>query len=443
MDSYRLIAVDDEEKFIKVLSDRFTRKGIRVKAFTSSLEALSVLKTEEFDVGLFDIMMDNMDGLELLEKCKEIQPDLEVVMLTGHGTIETAIEAMKKGAYDYLTKPINPVKLELVLERAVERKKIKGENLNLSESIKRFSKLDDIVGESHAIEELKYVIERVGDSSLPALILGESGTGKELVANALHYNSSRSNQPFIPINSGAIPSDLLESELFGHVKGSFTGAHMDKKGLVELANGGTLFLDEIGDMDPMLQVKLLRFLDTGEYRPVGGTVTKNTNVRIVTATNKNLEECIRLGTFREDLYYRLGVVTIHVPPLRDREKDVLLLAEHFLKKNGASKKTLSDSTKKFLLEYKFPGNVRELANFIERGILLSKGNLIEPNDIFANLLSNKQLNNRLLSLQEMEKEHIEHILNICNWNKPEAAEVLNIGLRTLYRKIEEYDIEEN
>ncbi len=443
MDSYKLIAVDDEVKFIEILTNRLTRKGVNIRAFTSSLEALDVLAEEEFDVALFDIMMDNMDGLELLEKCKKIQPDLEVVMLTGHGTIETAIEAMKKGAYDYLTKPVNPTKLEFVLQRAVERKCLKDENFNLSENIKRCNKFSDIVGESEVMEELKYIINKVADSTLPALILGESGTGKDLVANALHYSSKRSNQPFIPINAGAIPSELLESELFGHVKGSFTGAHLDKKGLVELANGGTLFLDEIGDMDCMLQVKLLRFLDTGEYRPVGGTITKKTNVRIITATNKDLEECIRQGSFREDLYYRLSVITIHVPPLRDRGNDIILLAEHFLKQSKATKKVLSKETKGFLLAYDFPGNVRELANFIERGALLSRNEIIEPKDMFDNIISNKNTLNTMLSLEEIEKVHIQHVLKVCDWNKPEAANILNIGLRTLYRKIEEYNLIEN
>lgn len=443
MDSYKLIVVDDEVKFVEVLAERLKRKGVNVKAFTSSLDALDTLKEEEFDAALFDIMMDNLNGLQLLEKCKEIQPNLEVVMLTGDGTVETAIEAMKKGAYDYLIKPVNPNKLEMVLQRAAERKWLKDQNLNLSENIKRINKFSEIIGESKVMEELKYVISRVGDSSLPALILGESGTGKDLVANALHYYSKRKDQPFIPINSGAIPGELLESELFGHVKGSFTGAHVDKKGLVELANGGTLFLDEIGDMDPMLQVKLLRFLDTGEYRPVGGTIARKTNVRIVTATNKDLEESIRQGNFREDLYYRLGVVTIHVPPLRDREDDILLLAEHFLRENVGNKKSLSQNTKSFLLTYDFPGNVRELANFIERGVLLSNNEMIEPNDMFANIITSKSINNTILSLQEVEKQHINHVLKICSWNKPKTANMLKIGLRTLYRKIEEYDLIEN
>lgn len=443
MDSYKLIVVDDEVKFVEVLAERLKRKGVNVKAFTSSLDALDTLKEEEFDAALFDIMMDNLNGLQLLEKCKDIQPNLEVVMLTGNGTVETAIEAMKKGAYDYLIKPVNPNKLEMVLQRAAERKWLKDQNLNLSENIKRINKFSDIIGESKVMEELKYVISRVGDSTLPALILGESGTGKDLVANALHYYSKRRDQPFIPINSGAIPGELLESELFGHVKGAFTGAHVDKKGLVELANGGTLFLDEIGDMDPMLQVKLLRFLDTGEYRPVGGTIARKTNVRIVTATNKDLEESIRQGNFREDLYYRLGVVTIHVPPLRDREDDILLLAEHFLRENVGNKKHLSQNTKSFLLTYDFPGNVRELANFIERGVLLSNNEIIEPNDMFANIITSKSINNTILSLQEVEKEHINHVLKICSWNKPKAANMLKIGLRTLYRKIEEYNLTEN
>lgn len=442
MESFKLLIVDDEEKFIEVLKDRLTRKGLDVKAVTSGIEALNLVEKEEFDVALFDIMMDKMDGIELCKKVKEIQPDIEVIMITGYGTMESAIEAMRNGAYDYLSKPVNPIELELVLNRAAEKRRLQGCNENLIENIKLITDNKEIIGESQVMKNLKYMINKVADSNLPVLILGESGTGKDLVANALHYKSSRKDKPFIPVNAGAIPDELLESELFGHVRGAFTGAHTNKKGLVEIANKGTLFLDEIGDMNPSLQVKLLRFLDTGEFRPVGGNITKKTKVRVITATNKNIEEAIVNGNFREDLYYRLSVITIPVPALREREDDVLLLANHFLNTNVNNKKILSKEAEVFLSNYDFPGNVRELVNFIDRGVLLSKGDKIYPNDLFPCLRIRDEGNKDSLSLDEVEERHIRTILNQSNWDKPEAAKTLKIGLRTLYRKIEKYRLKE-
>ncbi len=441
MREIRILLVDDEEKFIEILKDRLIRKGYNVTASTSSLRALDLIKEREFDVALFDIMMPNLDGIELLEKSKKIQEGLQVVMLTGYGTIETAIEAMKKGAYDYLTKPIKPVELELVLKKAADKKRLQEDNSNLTEVIKRSQGSKEMIGESKCIMQLKDMITRVADSPLPVLILGESGTGKELVAQALHYQSCRGNQPFVPINASAIPNNLLESELFGHVRGAFTGAQNSKKGLVELANGGTLFLDEIGDMDPALQVKLLRFIDTGEFRPVGDTVMRKTKVRIVTATNLNLQEEIKEENFREDLYYRLSTITMEVPPLRARDKDVLLLAEHFLRANIGDKKYLSPQAKEFLTSYHFPGNVRELVNFIERGILMSKGREIRKRDLFSNSIDIEE-DSKTSTLKDMEKEHINHVLKVTKWDKPLAAEKLNIALRTLYRKIKEYELVE-
>lgn len=442
MEPFRLLIVDDEEQFLNILKSRMERKGLIVTAFSSSLDALDSLKVDEYDVALFDIMMNNMSGLELLDQAKEMQPLLEVVMLTGYGTIETSIEAMKKGAFDYLQKPINPEELEIVLSRAYEKKALKGDKENLLETIKITNNKTSIIGESNPMKEMKYIIEKVADSHLPILILGESGTGKDLVANALHYRSCRSDKPFIPINASAIPGNLLESELFGHVKGSFTGAHTNKKGLVEIANGGTLFLDEIGDMDTALQVKLLRFLDTGEFRPVGSTITKKTSVRIVTATNKDLHSSMIEGKFREDLYYRLSVVNIMVPSLRDRGNDKILLADYFLNKSGNKDMVLSNDAKCFLLSYDFPGNVRELENIIERGILLSKGDEIDLESLFPNPINKGNEKDRTrMSLNEVEKEHINTILSLTDWDKPAAAKILGIGLRTLYRKIDLYELE--
>lgn len=438
MEQYRILIVDDEEKFTEILGQRLSRKNYLVETANSGSLALKIIESKEFDAAIFDIKMNGMDGLELLVKAKKVQPNIEVIMLTGYADVDTAIKAMKNGAYDYLIKPIKPVELELILDKALEKKKLKESNQNLIETIQRTSGRPNIVGVSEPIVNLKQVIEKVADSSLPVLILGESGTGKELVASALHYNSCRAHHPFIPINASAIPNQLLESELFGYVKGAFTGAGVDKKGLLELANEGTVFLDEIGDMDTSLQVKLLRFLDTGEIRPIGGTIAKRINVRVVTATNIDMQQAIEDGSFREDFYYRLSVIRIEMPPLRDRGRDKLYLAEHFLRQSNLNKR-LSKEAEEFLLNYRFPGNVRELANLIERGILFSKGDEIMPADFFSGELSTKK-DEKSLSLEDMEKEHIEQVLVKTGWNKTEAAKILKIGLRTLYRKISEYNI---
>lgn len=438
MEQYRILLVDDEEKFTEILKQRLNRRNYIVETANTGFSALKIIENAEFDAALFDIRMNGMDGLELLAEAKKVQPNMEIIMLTGYADVDSAIKAMKSGAYDYLTKPIKPVELELILEKALEKKKLKDYNNNLIETIQRTSGRPNIVGVSEPIVNLKHMIERVADSPLPVLILGESGTGKELVASSLHYNSCRAQHPFIPINASTIPNQLLESELFGYVKGAFTGAGADKKGLLELANEGTLFLDEIGDMDPSLQVKLLRFLDTGEIRPVGGTVTKKINVRVVTATNVDLKQAIEDGDFREDFYYRLSVIKLEVPSLRDRGRDKLYLADHFLRQSTTKK--LSNEAEEFLLNYKFPGNVRELANLIERGILFSKGEEIMSADFFSGEINNKD-NEKSLSLEDVEKEHIEQVLIKTDWNKTKAAKILKIGLRTLYRKISEYNIQ--
>ena len=441
LDKYKLLLVDDEVAFIEILKERLTRKGYQVTATSSSEDALELINEPafDFDVALLDIMMNKIDGMQLLGKIKQLHPNTEVVMLTGYSTVETAIEAMKKGAYDYLTKPTKPVELELVLQKAAEKKKLKDHNTKLIETNLHNHTKQTIIGESNKITELKEIINKIADSTSPVLILGESGTGKELVARALHYGSCRAKQAFVPINASAIPAQLLESELFGHTKGAFTGALAAKKGLIELSEGGTLFLDEIGDMDIALQSKLLRFLDSGEYRPVGSTVTKKSSVRIVAATNLNLENEIANGNFREDLFYRLSVISVVVPPLREREHDVLILAQHILEQKLGYKqnKAFSEEAKKFLVEYHFPGNVRELINLVERGILLSKSQTITKDDLISPHVKTLPKN---YSLQEIEKEHIKNVLDETAWDKPAAAKLLNIGLRTLYRKIEEYNL---
>jgi two-component system NtrC family response regulator/two-component system response regulator AtoC len=379
-----------------------------------------------------------MDGISLLKETKKIQPEIQVIMLTGHGTIETAIEAMKLGAFDYLAKPYNLSELEIAIEKAIENKRLKEKNESMKTIIQQQNSFQ-IIGENDKFRALLDLTERVSNSDVPVLIEGESGTGKELFAKALHYWSFRAEEPFVAINSGALPEQLLESELFGHVKGAFTGANQDKKGLVEAANGGTLFLDELGEMPFTLQVKLLRFLETGEFRRVGDVRERKVKVRTVAATNRQLEKEVANGNFREDLYYRLHVLKLTIPPLRARMDDLPFLIDFFIK----GRKTLSSEAIAALQSYHFPGNVRELHHLLERGILLSKGNTIEESDL---LLSNfekssqKGLINMYSSLEQLEKDHIYKVLSEMGWNKTKAAEVLGVSVRNLYRKIDQYQL---
>ncbi|XJZ28909.1 sigma-54-dependent transcriptional regulator [Bacillota bacterium Lsc_1132] len=439
----RLLVVDDEEDIIELLVHRLRRKGFEVDFSLTAEDALPLLKKHYFDVAIYDIRLPKMDGITLLKETKSIQPDIQVLMLTGHGTIETAIEAMKNGAFDYLAKPYNLSELELTITKALENKLLKEKNESMRKIMKQQNGFE-IIGENPRFQELLNLTKRVADSDVPVLIEGESGTGKELFAKALHYWSCRAEEPFVAVNSGALPEQLLESELFGHVKGAFTGASQDKKGLVEAANGGTLFLDELGEMPLVLQVKLLRFLETGEFRRVGDIRERRVAVRVVAATNRDLEKEVAAGNFRQDLYYRLNVVKLTIPPLRERKDDLPLLIDFFIKKRALDReKTMSDEAFAELQAYDFPGNVRELHHLIERGLLLSKGNTIEAEDL---LLANHSRNSRSLAkaelhtLEEIEKTHIEKVLKQLAWNKTKAAEVLGISVRNLYRKIEQYAI---
>lgn len=443
MATARLLVVDDEEDLLELLVHRLKRKGYDVDSSLSAEEALPLLKKYYYDVAIYDIRLPKMDGITLLKETKAIQQDVQVLMLTGHGTIETAIEAMKFGAFDYLAKPYNLSELELTISKALENKALKEKNESMRKIIKQ-QNVFEIIGENARFLELLALTKRVSDSDVPVLIEGESGTGKELFAKALHYWSNRSEEPFVALNSGALPEQLLESELFGHVKGAFTGASQDKKGLVEAANGGTLFLDELGEMPLVLQVKLLRFLETGEFRRVGDVRERKVKVRVVAATNRNLENEVTNGNFRQDLYYRLNVVKVTIPPLRERKDDLPLLIDYFIKKrNSDETKTLSTEALSELQAYDFPGNVRELHHLIERGILLSKGNTIEAEDLLLPHYSIKttgSTGNELCSLEELEKEHIQKVLSQLDWNKTKAAEVLGISVRNLYRKIEQFNL---
>lgn len=443
MSEIKVLVVDDEVDLLELLVQRLIRKGFEAKGATSAEEALVLLKEELFDVGIFDIRMEAMDGLELLAQSRKLQPDIEVIMLTGHGTIDTAIEAMKLGAYDYLTKPYKLSELEKILVKAVEKKSLKEENEKMKRLITKDEQGVEIIGVSLPIKAVIELTKQVANSDIPILIQGETGTGKELFAKALHEWSERKTAPFVAINSGALPEQLLESELFGHVKGAFTGAQQEKKGLVEVANGGTLFLDELGDMPQSLQIKLLRFLESGEFRRVGDVKLRKVTVRVVAATNRDMEVEVKEERFREDLYYRLHVIKLVVPPLRDRKEDLLVLINYFLKqKKQWQEKELSKEAFVCLEKYDFPGNVRELFHILERGFLLSKGKVVRSSDLMLpNLIVKQTSEVATKTLAEIEKEHIKATLEKTGWNKTAAAEVLGISVRNIYRKIEQYQLE--
>ncbi|WP_066398866.1 sigma-54-dependent transcriptional regulator [Neobacillus mesonae] len=438
MGKNRILIVDDEKDLVDLLVFRLRRKGYEVDFALNAEDAVPLIHEHYYDLAIYDIRLPKMNGIALLKETKKIQSEIQVIMLTGHGTIETAIEAIRQGAFDYITKPYNLSELEMALEKAIENKTLKEKNDSMKKIIKQQHSFQ-IIGQNSKLRSLLELTERIADSDVPVLIEGESGTGKDLFAKALHYWSIRREEPFVAINSGALPEQLLESELFGHVKGAFTGANQDKKGLVEAANGGTLFLDELGEMPLSLQVKLLRFLESGEFRRIGEVRERKVKVRTITATNRHLDEEVAKGNFREDLYYRLNVVKITIPPLRDRMDDLPLLVKHFLKAG----KTLDAKALKALQSYDFPGNVRELHHLLERGMLLSTGNIIEASDLLlqaADKSNSKETHAALCSLEQLEKEHIKKVLAELNWNKTKAAEVLGVSVRNLYRKIEQYQL---
>lgn len=448
MRSYALLIADDEESFRLLLQQRLSRKGYLVTSVASGTAALAALAEEEFDAAIFDLKMPGIDGIGALKRAREMQPGLPVLILTGHGSIETAVEAIRVGAYDYLTKPCNLAELEAILQKALERRALELENQSLREVLRRQVAGVEIVGQSRALERLMELTQRVAQGEMPVLIEGESGAGKELVARSVHALSPRAGGPFIPVNAGALPANLLESELFGHARGAYTGAVAAKPGLVELAEGGTLFLDEIGEVPLELQAKLLRFLESREMRRVGETKLRRVDVRVVVATNRHLADEVREGRFREDLYYRLNVVALLVPPLRERREDIPLLVEHFLAQTG-SHKEMTPEAMAALMQHPFPGNVRELFNLVQRGAILSPDRFIAPEDLGLTPVAEvKPLTvaapapqeGPFPTLEEMERGHIEQALWRTGWNRALAAQVLGISVRNLYRKIDTLDL---
>lgn len=440
-----ILVVDDEESIIETLTGILEDEGYEVIAASSGEKALQYFREFSPDIVLLDVWLPGMDGLEILKGIREINNITSVIMISGHGTIDTAVQAIKLGAYDFLEKPLSLEKVLILVKRALEKQRLEKENLALRTSI---SRKWEIIGENPKMVALKNEIARAAASRGRVLIYGESGTGKELVARALHQLSDRQNKNFVEVNCAAIPHELIESELFGHEKGSFTGAFERKKGKFELADEGTLFLDEIGDMSLATQAKVLRVIETQEFQRVGGSRSIKTDVRIIAATNKDLREEIKNGNFREDLYFRLNVIPIHVPPLRERKSDIPLLVEHFLKEfarqYGQKVKKVSKSTLLALTEYDWPGNVRELKNTIERFVIMHPSELIDVKEIYPYREGGKNDYFSYRTLREarehFERDFILKKLQENNWNVSRTAEELEIERSNLHRKIKALEI---
>jgi DNA-binding NtrC family response regulator len=442
----RLLIVDDDEVLREALVRRFQRDGLAVAAAGSAEEALPRIERTPFDVALFDLHLPGMSGLDLLARFKEAQPDAEVLLLTAHGSIETAIRAMRGGAYDYLTKPFQLNDLDAHVHKAHEKVQLARRQRQWLEQLRYESPRYRLVGSSPAMQRVVQMIEKVAPTDATVLVRGASGTGKELVARAIHYNSPRSDRPLVTINCAALQETLLESELFGHEKGAFTGAVQSKRGLFEVAEGGTLFIDEVAEMAPGLQAKLLRVLEDGHYRRVGGTQEVHADVRVVAATNRPLEEEQKAGRFREDLYYRLNVVSIPLPPLRERRQDVPELVRHFLetRRLGPVPYRITPEALEVLTRYGWPGNVRELANVLERAQILAEEHTITPDDLPATVVEATPLAPVSTAdprhLSEVERQHVQAVLAQEKGNKVQAARTLGISRRALYRLIEKYDL---
>lgn len=443
MASTKILVVDDELIMRESLAGWLDRDGHEVKTAASGEEALERVKGSRFDILLVDIKMEGISGMEVLRQVKASDPDVAVVMITAYGSIPSAIEAMKNGAYDYLLKPFDPNELGVVIDKIIQHQAQARENLFLREEFKERTRFESMLGQSRPMQEIFDLIQDVAPMASTVLITGETGTGKGLAAKAIHTNSPRSDGPFVMVNCGAIPEHLMESELFGHQKGAFTDAKETKKGRLELAHGGTLLLDEIGEISMRMQIDLLRVLEDHIFYRVGGTQPIDANFRTIAATNRNLEKAIKEGVFREDLYYRLNVISFRMPPLRERKEDIPLLAEHFLRRfSQETNKAIEQISREALDEmmlYEWPGNVRELENAIERAVVVGKGRKILPQDlpIFRPEYLSSPLNN---SLKEIEREHITKLLNRHHWNIARSAKALGIDRSTLYNKIKRYQI---
>jgi two-component system NtrC family response regulator len=449
-----ILIVDDEKNYLVVLEALLGPQGYEILTAGSAKEAIRLIQESDLDLIITDMKMPGKSGMELLEASKEIKPDLPVIMMTAYGTIEMAVEAMKKRAYDYITKPFQNEELKLTVKKALENYRLIKENRRLSQALLDRYKYGNIIGKSKPMQGIYEMISKVAQSKASVLITGPSGTGKELIAKAIHYDSPRKDRPFISVNCGALTETLLESELFGHEKGAFTGAVSMKKGRFELADAGTLFLDEVGDMPPPLQVKLLRVLQEMEFERVGGTKTIKVDVRVLSASNQNIKEVVSEGNFREDLFYRLNVINIEVPSLTERTEDIRLLVNHFIEKyrqdEGKERIELSPEAWKILYSYTWPGNVRELENIIERAVVLKADRVIGPEDLPPELSQKRQeveverfipLDAPLQkTLEQIEEKLIRRALDQCDNVQSHAAEMLGITKSLIQHKMKKYNI---
>lgn len=444
MKPYKILIVDDELSVRASLNEWFLEDGFKVETAESAEDALHKMHAGPFDLILLDIKMPGMDGITLQKKIKEIDPKVVIIIMTAYASVETAVEALKLGAFDYVTKPFDPDDLSRLIRNALKQKELTDENVQLKEKITELAGVTEMVGQSEGMQRVLELVDTVAETDSTVLIRGESGTGKELIARAIHSRSKRRYFPIVAVNCGAIPETLLESELFGHEKGAFTGAQYRRKGKIELANGGTLFLDEIGDISAKMQVDLLRVIESKRFSRIGGGEEIQVDFRLICATNKNLEKLVEEGVFREDLYYRINVFTIFIPPLRERKSDILPLAEYFIQKYartmGKPVKKISSAAQEILLAYPWPGNVRELENAIERAMVVGKHSEIMREDLPLHLNGQENKNLDLLKLEDLEKQHIEKILTDTKGNISRAANLLGIDRVTLYNKIKKYGI---
>ncbi len=450
-----ILIVDDEKNYLVVLEALLSSEGYEIVLSNNARDALRTIEDADLDLVITDVKMPGMSGMELLARCGELKPDLPVIVMTAYGTIEMAVEAMKQNAYDYITKPFQNEELKLTIRKALEKYRLVKENQRLSEALSDRFRHGNIIGKSKPMLKIYDMIDKVAQSKASVLISGPSGTGKELIAKAIHYGGNRKNSPFVSLNCGALTETLLESELFGHERGAFTGAVSMKKGRFELADRGTLFLDEVGDMPPALQVKLLRVLQEMEFERVGGTRTMKVDVRVLSASNRNIKEDVKEGIFREDLFYRLNVIQIDVPPLRQRIDDIPLLVKHFIDKYAKGERSgetsLDPETWKRIYRYPWPGNVRELENVVERTLVLSSGGIITPQDLPEELLEDKEeevdldkivpLNLSLPdALEKVEEKLIRRAFRYSNNVQSRAAEMLGLSRRMMHYKMKKYDI---
>ncbi len=446
----KLLIVDDERIALKSLLHIMKKEEYEVVGTHSGANALKFINEQEFDVVLTDLRMEKVDGMQILKRCRELYPDTEVIMITGYATVQSATEAMKKGAYDYITKPFKLDEVRRVVSEAIEKVKLKKENAQLREQIERYQGKVKIITQDANMQRLLDTAKQIAPTDCNVLISGESGTGKELFARYIHFHSKRSEGPFFAINCGAFTEELLSNELFGHEKGAFTGANTIKKGLMEMASGGTLFLDEIIEMPPSMQVKLLRGIQEKEVLRLGATAPVKVDVRFIAATNRDIKDSIKGGQFREDLFFRLNVVSFFMPPLSERRDNIPLLSYYFLKKFSAMMKKnvteISADVISILMNYDFPGNVRELENIIERGVALTNGNIIEvahlPEDLKElSIRTFRKKEGKIPSLDEQEEAYIKWVLKEAGENKTVAAQILGIDRVSLWRKLKRYGLE--